>query len=59
MLFSEAVKMYRIITGACKQGVSDFVSNVVNKKESYSPLEIAKITEYQYGNEVFKKFFDI
>ena len=57
--FNQAVTMYRIITGACEQGVSDFVSNVVNKKETYSPLEIAKITEYQYGNNEIKKFFDV
>ena len=59
--FDKAVTMYRVITGACKQGTSNFISSIEkkDKKESYSPLEIAKITEYQYGNEVFKKFFDI
>ena len=47
--FDKAVTMYRIITGACEQGTSSFISSIEkkDKKESYSPLEIAKITEHQ------------
>ena len=57
--FDKAVTMYRIITGACEQGTSNFISNIVDKKDTYSPLEIAKITERRHGNDVFKKFFII
>ena len=59
ILFDKAVTMYRIITGACEQGTSSFISSIMDKKDTYSPLEIAKITERQYGNDEFKKFFDI
>lgn len=54
----DAVTMYRIITGACRQGTEDFLSRLEKVKESYTVNEIIKITEGHYGSEIFKKFFE-
>ena len=54
----ELIMMYRIITGACKQGTDDFVASLGNSlKESYTIREAINITKYQYNADVFKKFF--
>jgi len=55
--FEEAIKMYRAITGACEFGVKSFVETLPEKKKKYKISEIIKITENQFGNEEFKKFF--
>ena len=53
----EAIKMYRVITGACEIGTRNFVENVlVKKKEKYTVKEIIKLTKGQYGNETLKEF---
>lgn len=54
--YDDAINMYRDITGACRLGVNFFLSNII-KHESYSISEIIDITENQYGNLEFKKFF--
>ena len=55
----EAIKMYRVITGACKAGTRDFVENVLtNKKEKYTVKEIIKLTEGRFGNETLKEFME-
>ena len=54
----EAIKMYRVITGACESGTRHFVEeNGDNIKDKMTIAEIIKITEGQYGNEDLKKFF--
>ena len=54
----EAIKMYRVITGACESGTRHFVETNSDKiKDTMTIAEIIKITEGQYGNEDLKKFF--
>ena len=56
--FEEAVKMYRVITGACEAGTKYFVSQLSEVKKKYTIAEIIKLTEGQYGHDIFKNFFD-
>lgn len=53
----EAIIMYRVITGACRQGTRAFVDSLRNLKKSYSIEEIISLTEGQYGASQFKNFF--
>ena len=55
--FEEAKTMYRIITGACKQGTDNFISGLKEIKESYTISEYIKMTKGQYMSEVFERFF--
>ena len=53
-----AIKCYRVITGACYFGVKDFVEkNNLHKTKEISIKEIIKLTDNAYGNKVFKSFF--
>ncbi len=56
--FKEMVTMYRIITGACRQGTESFISTIKNPKEKYTVREAIEITSGQYGAESFKRFFE-
>lgn len=54
----EAVTMYRIITGACRQGSENFVKSIGNKlKDKYTIRECIEITKGQYNAERFAGFF--
>ena len=53
----ECIKMYRAITGACEYGTRSFVEQQKTKKE-YSIKEIIELTQGQFGNETFTKFFN-
>ena len=53
----DAIAMYRIITGACKQGTQNFVDGIEKLKESYTIKEIIEMTSGHYGAETFKNFF--
>ena len=55
---AEAIKMYRVITGACEAGTKHFVSGLTKTKAKYKVSELIKLTAGQYGNETFKKFFE-
>ena len=57
--FDEAIVCYRVITGACSFGTKYFITNVLgeNKKDKYTIREIIELTEGEFGNEDFKKFF--
>jgi hypothetical protein len=57
--FKDAVKMYRVITGACEQGTKIFVKNLENVKEEYSIKEIIEITTGHFGNEKLINFFKV
>lgn len=58
MTVPEAVTMYRVITGACKQGSESFVASLGDKlKERYTIREMLGLTKGQYGSENFAKFF--
>ena len=54
----EAITMYRVITGACRQGTQAFVDSLGELKEHYSIREIIALTEGQYGANKFKRFFE-
>ena len=54
----EMITMYRVITGACKQGTESFVSSLGELKEKYTIAEVIKITEGQYNSDIFKRFFE-
>ena len=54
---AEAVTMYRIITGACRQGSESFVNSLGDLKEKYTIRECIHITKGQYNAEKFAEFF--
>ncbi len=54
----EAVTMYRIITGACRQGSEAFVNSLGELKEKYTVRKCLELTKGQYGSETFAKFFE-
>ena len=56
--FEEAIKMYRVVTGACEAGTRNFIEHLNKKKKKYTVAEIIKETAEQYGNETFKEFFE-
>ena len=53
----DAIPMYRIITGACRQGTQRFIDSLGELKEAYTVREIVEMTKSQYGAEKFKEFF--
>ena len=55
---SEAVTMYRIITGACRAGSEAFVNSIGALKEKYTIREVIEQTKGQYGAENFAEFFE-
>ena len=57
MTVDEAVMMYRIITGACRQGSAAFVDGLKDIKERYTIRECIGLTRGQYGAERFAEFF--
>lgn len=57
---TEAVTMYRIITGACRQGSESFVNSLGDKlKEKYTIRECVEITRGKYNAEKFAEFFEM
>ena len=59
MNIDELKTMYRIITGACKQGTEQFISNIKDIKDSYTIREAIELTRGQYGSEIFERFFEV
>ena len=58
MTVDEAVTMYRIITGACRQGSEAFVKSLGDRlKEKYTIREAIELTKGQYNAERFAEFF--
>ena len=55
----EAVTMYRVITGACRQGSESFVNSLGELKEKYTIRECVEITKGQYNAEKFAEFFNM
>ena len=51
------VTMYRIITGACRQGSERFVSRLGTLKEKYTIREAIELTKGQYNADKFAEFF--
>lgn len=56
--FDDAIAMYRIITGACKQGTQRFIDSLGELKDSYTVREIIEMTTDQYGGDAFRRFFE-
>lgn len=52
----EAIKMYRVVTGACESGTRYFVEQQNTVKDNYTIKEIIELTKGQYGNETLVKF---
>lgn len=54
----EAKTMYRVITGACRQGTESFAASLGDKlKERYTVREMLEVTKGQYNAERFAEFF--
>ena len=55
----DAIVMYRIITGACRQGTQQFIDSLPDGlKESYTIREIMEMTNGKYGGDAFREFFE-
>ena len=54
----DAIVMYRIITGACRQGTQSFIDSLKELKDSYTISEIISLTKGSYGAERFREFFE-
>ena len=54
----EAATMYRIITGACRQGTENFIKSLKEPKEKYTIRECIALTKGQYNAERFEEFFN-
>ena len=58
LTFEEAIKMYRVITGACEFGTKNFVEeNKIDKDKEYTIKEIIELTKGRYGNQKLIEFF--
>ena len=57
MTVEEAVTMYRVITGACRQGSDAFVKSLGKLNEKYTVREIIEITKGQYNADKFSEYF--
>lgn len=53
----EAIKMYRVITGACEEGAKYFVSKLPNVPKKLTVLKLIKLTEGQYNHKSLVDFF--
>nr|DAE46854.1 MAG TPA: hypothetical protein [Caudoviricetes sp.] len=54
----DAIKMYRVITGACEFGTKNFVNSLEKVKSKYSIRELIELTDGRYGSDRFKEFFN-
>ena len=57
MTVADMVTMYRIITGACRQGSESFVKSLGDLKEKYTIREAVELTRGQYNAGKFAEFF--
>lgn len=55
---AKMIEMYRVITGACRQGTDAFLRSLGKLKDSYTVREAIKLTDGQYGAATFKNFFE-
>ncbi len=55
---SELKTMYRVITGACRQGTEAFIQSLGDSlKDAYTIREAIELTNGQYGAQRFREFF--
>jgi len=57
LTFEEAVKCYRVITGACQFGIKDFLQRKAINQKSFTISKIIELTNGEYGGSEFKTFF--
>lgn len=58
LTLEEAKTMYRVITGACRQGTEHFVESLGDKvQDQYTVRQMLEVTKGQYGSERFAEFF--
>ena len=57
MSVEDLVTMYRVITGACRQGSQAFVDSIADIKPSYTIREAIELTRGQFNAERFREFF--
>lgn len=58
LTLEEAKTMYRVITGACRQGTEHFVESLGDKvQDQYTVRQMLEVTKGQYGAERFAEFF--
>jgi hypothetical protein len=55
--FWEMVECYRVITGACKEGVKEFLKRKCVEEKEYSIGEVTEVTKGEYRADMFKEFF--
>ena len=55
---SEAIKLYRVITGACESGTRHYVESLENPPQKLTVKKLIKITSGQYNHDLLVKFFD-
>ena len=53
----DAIQCYRVITGACSQGVKNFCDSI-ELKENYTIREIINLTSEAYNGYLFEEFFN-
>lgn len=60
LTFIEAIVCYRNLTGACSDGIAEFLEKRLPKphKEKYSIKEIMDLTDNEYGNNYFCEYFE-
>lgn len=55
--YNEAIIAYKVITGACSLGISDFLARENPKKKEYTIAEIIDLTKGEFGHNRFVNFF--
>jgi hypothetical protein len=56
---ADAIGSYRAITGACEFGVRNFCErHSIDLNKKFSPREIIQITDGEYGNQQYRRFFE-
>jgi hypothetical protein len=55
----DAITMYRIITGACSAGCSQFANSLGDKlQDQYTIAEMIEVTKGAYGDKTFADFWN-
>ena len=57
LTYDDAIIMYRVITGACRQGTQHFLDSAKPEQRDYTVAEIIALTNGQYGSDALKEFF--
>ena len=59
LTLDEMKTMYRVITGACRQGTERFIASLGDKvKDKYTVREAIELTKGEYNAERFEDFFE-